>query len=500
MFLIFDTETTGLPKNFKAPISDTDNWPRCVQLAWQMHAADGTLMEHKDFIIKPEGYDIPFQSEQIHGISTDLAKEKGIALKKALKAFKEALDKTEFVVGQNIGFDINVIGSEFYRLGMEHQMLKLKVLDTCTEKTAQLCKIPGGRGGRFKLPTLTELHQQLFNQSFVDAHNATADVEATARCFFELIRTRSFSQNDILLDNEEYASFFNKNTDVVEKAGIKHINLRVESKKLKKKKEAAKSKPSKATKEDLSALKEVPFSHLHNHSQFSVLQSTIQVKNLIARAVKMNMPAVALTDIGNMMAAFHFIEEGNRHNKNIEAEILKLEDENVIEGLAQKIEALKSQKILPIIGSEFFVCNNRADKSFKDNGYLVPMIAKNKKGYHNLVRLTSSGYVEGFYYVPRIDKDILIEYKSDIIVTTGGLNGEISQLILNVGEREAEEAFCWWHEQFGEDFYVEIMRHGLEEEEKVNEIMLGLAKKYGVKCIKWMYGLLYSYRSDTNRF
>ena len=80
MYLIFDTETTGLPRSFKAPISDVDNWPRVVQLAWQLHADDGSLVEHKDFLIKPDGFDIPYGSEQIHGISTELASKEGIDL------------------------------------------------------------------------------------------------------------------------------------------------------------------------------------------------------------------------------------------------------------------------------------------------------------------------------------------------------------------------------------------------------------------------------------
>ena len=98
MFLIFDTETTGLPKNFKAPVTDTDNWPRCVQIAWQLHAADGSLIENKNHIIHPDGFDIPFQSEKIHGISTDLAKEKGADLVEVLKEFSAVLQKTKFIV------------------------------------------------------------------------------------------------------------------------------------------------------------------------------------------------------------------------------------------------------------------------------------------------------------------------------------------------------------------------------------------------------------------
>ena len=140
MYLIFDTETTGLPKKFNAPVSDVDNWPRCVQIAWQLHDYDGSLIEHNDFLIKPENYDIPYQSEKIHGISTALAKEKGETIEIVLKSFKDALSKTQILVGQNLKFDLNIIGSEFHRLAFNNDWLKIPVLDTCTEKTALLCK------------------------------------------------------------------------------------------------------------------------------------------------------------------------------------------------------------------------------------------------------------------------------------------------------------------------------------------------------------------------
>ena len=192
MFLIFDTETTGLPKRWKAPITDTDNWPRCVQIAWQLHNEYGELIEQQDYLIQPDGFNIPYDAEQIHGISTQLAEEKGRKLNEVLVLFNEALAKTKFVVGQNVEFDLNIMGSEYFRKGIKSPLNKLPVLDTCTEKTATLCQIPGGKGGKFKLPTLTELHQHLFNTPFAEAHNATADVEATTRCFLELIRQRIY--------------------------------------------------------------------------------------------------------------------------------------------------------------------------------------------------------------------------------------------------------------------------------------------------------------------
>ena len=97
MYLIFDTETTGLPKNFKAPITDTDNWPRCIQIAWQLHDELGNLIEHQDYLVKPDGFSIPYQSEKIHGISTELATEEGLPLAEVLEKFKEVLGKSKFV-------------------------------------------------------------------------------------------------------------------------------------------------------------------------------------------------------------------------------------------------------------------------------------------------------------------------------------------------------------------------------------------------------------------
>ena len=157
MFLIFDTETTGLPKRWNAPISDSENWPRCVQVAWQLHDEYGVLIEHKDFIVFPDGFDIPYESEQIHGISTALAKKQGIPLSEVLTAFEATLAKTNYVVGHNVGFDVNIMGAELHRLQRDTSITNMPVLDTCTEETATLCQLPGGKGGKFKLPTLTEL-------------------------------------------------------------------------------------------------------------------------------------------------------------------------------------------------------------------------------------------------------------------------------------------------------------------------------------------------------
>ena len=231
MFLIFDTETTGLPRNFNAPISDLNNWPRVVQLAWQLHDEYGKVIEHKDFLIRPKGFNIPIEAEGIHGISTELANLGGDELEDVLFLFSNAIKKARFIVGHNVKFDVNVLGCEFCRIG-EESPLTLPILDTCTEKTAELCRLPGGKYGKFKLPSLGELHHFLFTASFSDAHNATADVEATTRCFLELIRLGKFSLEELLQSANFYPKFQEINPSQIVAIGLNHINLKEESAKL----------------------------------------------------------------------------------------------------------------------------------------------------------------------------------------------------------------------------------------------------------------------------
>src|SRR5690606_18211150 len=137
----------------------------------------------------------------------------------------------------------------------------------------------------------------------------------------------------------------------------------------------------------------------------------------------------------------------------------------------------------PIVGCELNVCEDYTNKKVKDNGYPIVFLAKNKNGYHNLAKMTSLAHTDGYYYVPRIDKTIVEKYKEDIIVLTGGMQGEVASKILNIGERQAEEALLWWKEQFADDFYIELMRHGQEDEHRVNDSLIRLAKKHEVKLI-----------------
>ena len=476
MYLIFDTETTGLPKRWDAPITDTDNWPRAIQIAWQLHDAMGNCIDQQDYLIQPNGFNIPYDAEKIHGISTELAQEQGIPLIEVLEKFNVVLEQAKFVVGQNVGFDLNIMGAEFVREDIANQLQELPVLDTCTEHTAELCKIPAGRGGKFKLPTLTELHEFLFNQPFAEAHNATADVEATTRCFLELIRRREYTKEELDVQPDYFEKFSEANPQPIQLIGLKHLNLKRESAKINERlqKEQSQEVPTQTNKEAIAKLADTEFVHLHNHSQFSILQSTISINDLVAATAKENMPAVALTDHGNMMGAFHFVQVVSNHNKSVRAKHKEAEE---------KGEEKKGKLIKPIVGCEFFVCEDHTDKTRKDNGYQIVLLAKNKKGYHNLAKLSSAAFTDGFYYVPRIDKKLIEQYKEDLICLTGNLYGEIPSKVLNIGENQAEEALVWWKDTFGDDLYIELMRHNQEDENRVNQVLIQFAHKYDIKVV-----------------
>ncbi len=462
MFLIFDTETTGLPRDWNAPLTDANNWPRCVQIAWQLHDKDGNCISHEDYLVTPDGYTIPYDSEKIHGISSALAEKEGIPLAEVLEKFRLILNQCEFVGGHNVKFDLNIMGAEFLRLGDHNPLDNLPVIDTCTEQTASLCKLAGGRGGKFKLPTLGELHVHLFNDHFEEAHNATADVEATARCFFELFRQGAM-QPEVLKNKGEILQYLTEVLDQpVKGIGLKHLNLKAASKrlvKLAKTKEGSSKKHSHAKEE---ILQNTPFVHLHTHSQYSILQSTSRIDDLVKAAADDKMQALSLTDHANLMGAFHFIKAIKKHNSDL---------------------AEGADQIKPILGCELFVCEDHQDRSRRDNGYQIVFIAKNKKGFENLSKMSSIAYTKGFYYVPRIDKKIVEQYKSDLIVLTGNLYGEVPSKILNLGDKQAEEALQWWSEQFGNDLYIELMRHGQEDEKRANQVLIHFAQKHQIKIL-----------------
>jgi len=183
MYLFFDTETTGLPKNWKAPVNDLNNWPRMVQLAYLLFDNKGAKLSEGSFIVKPNGYTIPKEASNIHGITTERAHAEGINLSDVLKYFQSHIDQSEFLVAHNMSFDEKIVGAEFLRLGLRNSTLTKDKICTMNS-TTNFCAIPGPYG--HKWPKLSELHYKLFNENFEDAHDASVDIKITAKCFWRL--------------------------------------------------------------------------------------------------------------------------------------------------------------------------------------------------------------------------------------------------------------------------------------------------------------------------
>jgi DNA polymerase III subunit alpha len=200
------------------------------------------------------------------------------------------------------------------------------------------------------------------------------------------------------------------------------------------------------------------FSHLHCHTQYSLLDGQADIKKLMAKAKADNMPAVAITDHGNMFGVFEFVAEAAK------------------------------QGIKPIVGCEFYVVEDHLIKQFtkekKDVRYHQLLLAKNATGYKNLAKLCSLGYMEGLYgKYPRVTKALIEKYKEGLIATTCCIGASVPKTILRKGEAAGEIEFKWWLDRFGDDYYVELQRHEIPDQIKANEILVKFARKYNVKII-----------------
>lgn len=207
------------------------------------------------------------------------------------------------------------------------------------------------------------------------------------------------------------------------------------------------------------------FCHLHCHTQFSLLDGAASVKDMISKAADDGMPAVAITDHGNMFGVFEFVKTAN------------------------------SKGVKPIIGCEFYVVEDRLKRSFtggeRDRRFHQLLLAKNETGYRNISKLSSVGFIDGLYgKYPRIDRALLAEHCEGLIATTCCIGAEVPQAILHKGEDEAEKIFLEWLKLFGDDYYIELQRHGLTNidntgmsQEDVNQVLLKWSRKYGVPVI-----------------
>jgi len=180
-YLVFDTETVGLPINSAAPVTALDNWPRLVQLSWFIFDEDARELEKANFIVKPDGFSIPYESTKIHGITTERANRQGVSIFEALNKFIASFrGNGTTLVAHNLEFDDKVVGAELLRYKISSNFFDLPRVCTMRLST-DFCALPNN-----KPPRLTQLYFKLFGINFADAHQADVDARACARCFFEL--------------------------------------------------------------------------------------------------------------------------------------------------------------------------------------------------------------------------------------------------------------------------------------------------------------------------
>lgn len=250
-----------------------------------------------------------------------------------------------------------------------------------------------------------------------------------------------------------------------------------------------------------------PFVHLHVHSQYSVLDGQASVKALVDKAIANGMRGIALTDHGNMFGIKELTDYVNKKNKDVDGEIknlkktieeLKSADAVDQEALSKAETALKeaeSKIFTPIIGCEMYVADNdMTDRSNKkDIGRHLIVLAKNQHGYHNLIKLVSNAWTDGYYYHPRTDKKQLEKYHEDLIVCSACLGGEVPKLIMAGHIEEAEKSILWFKKVFGEDYYLELQRHkatvaranqeAYPLQQEVNKVLIEMSKKHNIKLV-----------------
>ncbi|MFA5649021.1 MAG: DNA polymerase III subunit alpha [Bacteroidales bacterium] len=247
------------------------------------------------------------------------------------------------------------------------------------------------------------------------------------------------------------------------------------------------------------------FIHLHVHTQYSILDGASSIKGLVDKAISLNMKGIAITDHGNMFGVKEFVNTVSKANEKHLGEIKELqkkikeieasaENAQTADELKPKLAAAQKKLFKPIIGCEAYVTDDRKvrDKDKRGGDHLL-LLAKNLVGYHNLIKMVSYSWTEGFYSRPRIDKELLRKYGEGIIVSSACLGGQVPQAIIKGNKARAEEVIYEFKEMFGDDYYLEVMLHPVKpggyaestylEQKRVNEVIFELAAKTGVKCI-----------------
>lgn len=421
MYVLFDTETTDLPLDYKKPISDLVNWGRArmVQIAWIEYDENGNKTAAHDYIIKPDGFTIPMKSIEIHRITNELANEKGVPVKKALALFREAIARNKYLIAHNIDFDKCVVGSEYVRSGQDNPLDG--IFQICTMKlTTDFVRAKNPWGGKgYKWPNLSELHMKLFGVKFDDAHDALVDTEALGRCFFKL-----------------------------QELGVLGF------------KGAADKKPAFADATAPEVPQEELFKPMVNfgvHTFFSIMRGAGSIDDYVKRGKELGHPAMVITDRGNVSGSLEFFRK------------------------------CKAAGMKPILGCELNLNNNIGkvqDPSDEGASYIQKIIVKDREGFVNLNKLLYLSHTKGFRGgESRITTDWLIENRGGLMVSTGGHEGYISDLVTKGRRQEAEAYFDLLHASFGDDLFSELRFNETQEQRSLNEFILITALKNKVPVV-----------------
>jgi len=422
MYIVFDTETTGLPKKKTPLLSDVDIWPRIVQIAWKLYDKDGVNLETHSYIIKPDGFIISEEVARIHRVTHERAEQEGIPLIDAINTFEESIKKAKYIIAHNITFDEKVVKCELIRLNKRLFIYDCVHIDSM-KATIDFCQIPSKRGG-YKFPKLSELYFKLFNDFFSDAHDALVDVSALGKCFFELQRIGVLGYNDdgrAKVSQEIFDKVSNLDKSIEDNHQYKQlVNLCI-------------------------------------HSFHSILDGAGSVANYVKSAKKFNQPAIAITDVGSMSGTFELYQKCKANGiKSIMGVELYVND---------KIGLIE---------------NGRA----QGESYRIRVYAKNDIGFKNLSKIQYLANTDGFYQTGRIKMGWLYENREGLLVTTSSLEGKISKLLQKGKQEDAESYLKELVTNLGsENVYAEIQLSSDANQKTYNNFIITMADKYSIKLI-----------------
>jgi len=437
MYIVFDTETTGMALSFSAPITDFNNWPRMVQIAWKVFDANGIETDSQNLIIKPNGYVIPDEVIKIHRISNERAKAEGIPLRQALDLFSIAVKNNKYLIAHNITFDENVVGCELLREEMHNYVQDIQHIDTM-KLTTEFVAIPNARGrSGFKYPSQTELHTKLFDKGFEDAHDALADVTALSKCFFELQRRNilGFKEKEEIVTTESLSDFAQENPAEINTESLsdfvqeKSIEIQVQK-------------------------NQTNLAPLGLHTFHSILDGAGSVDVYIDKAQSLGHTSMAITDNATLSGTFEFFQKCNKKG------------------------------IKPVFGIEIFLNDNIGlfeEKALEGDNFKVKIFIKDKIGYSNLNHLLYLANTEGYFKKEgRITTEWLLKYKEGLIVSTSGLDSKLASMALRGREKEAENYINMLRTEFGEDLIIEFKFSRFPTQKQYNNFLIKMMRKYNI--------------------